>query len=113
MTNFITLDIAHPPLRAGDAETALDDTLRAMKSTSGKRVLKIIHGYGKSGKGGTLKETVLNWAYRNKRQIKGVIAGDQYSLLDKQTQDMRRACGPMADSDLEAANPGITLIWVK
>src|SRR5512140_2597413 len=98
MTNLITLDIAHPPLRASDAETALDETLRAMKSTSTKRVLKIIHGYGKSGKGGTLKETVLNWAYRNRRRIKSVIAGEQYSLHDKQTQEMRRACGPMADS---------------
>ncbi|HEY6951078.1 MAG TPA: Smr/MutS family protein [Bacteroidota bacterium] len=112
MNSLRILDIAHPPMRADDAEKVLDELLRSMKKSAGTRVLKIIHGYGKSGRGGTLKETVLNWSYRNKRRIRGVIAGEQYSVHNKLTQEMRRVCGQVFDSDLEAANPGVTIIWV-
>ena len=108
-----TLDIAHPPLHGGVAERELDDALRMVRGSGNLRGLKIIHGYGKSGSGGVLKDVVLNWAYRNKRWIKSVIPGEQYSVHDRQTLEMRMHAGQISDPDLEAGNPGITIIWVK
>ncbi len=113
MNYLHTIDIAHPPLRTGDAETALDEMLRALGLSTTLRCMKVIHGYGKSGKGGSLKETVLNWTYRNKRRLRAVIPGERYSVHDKVTQEMRTVCGQLTDPDLETANPGITIVWVK
>ncbi len=108
-----TVDIAHPPLRGEDAERELDEILRKVRGSDCLRGLKIIHGYGKSGTGGVLKVLVLNWTFRNKRRLRGVIPGEQYSVHDRQTQEMRSQVGQVADPDLDAGNPGITIVWVK
>ena len=108
-----SMDIAHPPFRVIEAENVLNETLWMIKVSASLRGMKIIHGYGKSGKGGSLKEAVLNWAYRNKNRIRGAIAGEQYSVHHQLTQEMRLACGQVPDSDLDTGNPGMTIIWVK
>ncbi len=113
MNYLQAIDIAHPPLGVNEAERALDETLWMIKVSASLRGFKIIHGYGKSGKGGSMKEAVLNWAYRNRNRIRGIIPGEQYSVQDKLTQEMRTLCGQASDSDLENANPGMTIIWVK
>jgi hypothetical protein len=113
MNNLDTVDIAHPPLRGEEAERVLDEMLRKVRTSGQLRGLKIIHGYGKSGSGGSLKEVVLNWAYRNRRRIRGAIPGEQYSVHDTLTQEMRAQLGQSPDSDLDVANPGMTIIWVK
>jgi hypothetical protein len=113
MNNMHTVDIAHPPLRGADAERVLDEMLGMIKASGHLRGLKIIHGYGKSGTGGSLKQVVLNWAYNNRGRIKGMIPGEQYSVHDALTQEMRAQLGQGTDSDLDAANTGMTIIWVK
>jgi hypothetical protein len=113
MNSLHTVDIAHPPLRSADAERVLDELLRVIRGSGQLRGLKIIHGYGKSGSGGLLKQVVLNWAYNNRGWIKSVIPGEQYSVHDALTQKMRAQIGQEPDADLDAANPGMTIIWVK
>lgn len=76
-------------------------------------VVKIIRGHGKSGKGGLLKQVVLDWAYRNRKRIRAVIPGEQYGVFDERTLEMRTACGQTADPDLGRGNPGIAAMWVK
>ncbi len=108
-----TIDIAHPPLRVAEAEDILDEMLRTLQTSQQWRSVKIIHGYGKSGKGGSLKMAVLNWCYRNKGRVRGVITGEQYSAHERTTQDMRTQCGQIPDPDLDSGNPGITIVWIK
>jgi len=108
-----TIDIAHPPMFSDDAEIFLDDTLRMIRSSSSLRVLKIIHGKGTEEHPARLKEIVKNWAYRNHSRIRAVITGEEYDLFNADVQDLRSACGQEVDSDLGAANAGITIIWIK
>ncbi len=108
-----TIDIAHPPLNAEAAEKILNDEVNHIRSAKELRALKVIHGHGTNERPAVLKHVVHNWAYRNRTHLMTVIPGEDYHILNTQTQEMRRVCGQVADEDLGAANSGITLIWVK
>jgi hypothetical protein len=108
-----TIDIAHPPLASEAAEHVLDNGLIQIRSTKKWRVLKVIHGHGTSERPSVLKQVVRNWAYRNRSHLLAVIPGEEYSILDPKTQEMRKQCGQVADVDLGASNPGMTLLWIK
>jgi len=108
-----TIDVAHPPLSAQAAEQILDDTLQMIRMSPKYRVLKVIHGKGTIEKPGILKSVVQNWAYRNRQHLKAWIPGEQYSLFDPKTQEMRSICGQVKDRDLGASNTGITVFWVR
>jgi hypothetical protein len=110
---LLVIDVAHPPRRPGDVETELQDALRKAQGSPSIRVIKIIHGYGSSGKGGVTRETVRNWGYVNRKRIRYIIAGEQYSLTDEATQTLRREVGDYPDPDIGAGNGGITVIWVR
>jgi hypothetical protein len=109
---IVTVNVAHPPLSGADAEKLLDETLRSMRASSTRRVLKIIHGYGSSGKGGTLRETVRNWCFRRRSQVLAVIPGEDATPYDARTQEVAQACGVSAVADLGPANDGMTILWV-
>jgi hypothetical protein len=109
---IVTVNIAHPPLSGADAERLLDESLRAIRSASSHRVLRIIHGYGSSGKGGTLKETARNWCYSRRSQIRAVLHGEDATPFDARAQEIAQACGVSVTSDLGPANDGMTIIWV-
>jgi len=108
-----TIDVAHPPLPAQRAEQLLDDALQMIRMSPTYRVLKVIHGKGTIEKPGILKSVVQNWAYRNRQRFKAWIPGEQYSLFDPTTQELRSVCGQVNDRDLGASNTGITVFWVK
>lgn len=82
----------------------------------GVRVLKVIHGYGASGKGGKLciglrKSFVLR---KKEGVIKDFIAGENLSIFENATLRLLEAvpefCG---DPDLNTTNEGITILWLK
>jgi hypothetical protein len=108
-----TIDVGHPARPADEVERVLDDALALVRSSPSLRVLKIIHGYGRSGRGGSTKEVILNWAHRRRSHLRAVIPGERYGLFDPVTQQLRREAGPFPDRDLDRANPGVTLLWVK
>lgn len=110
---ILTLDVAHPPRHPDIVEQELLDALSKVRNSSSLRILKIVHGHGSSGKGGSTKEGVRNWAFRFRGKFKAIIEGESYSVYDSDTQEMRREVGSYGDTDLENANPGITLLWVK
>lgn len=84
-----------------------------VRNSSTLRVLKIVHGYGSSGKGGSTKEVVRNWVFRKRAKFGNIIDGENYSLFDPGTQRMRTEIGEYADVDLGSGNSGITIVWVK
>jgi hypothetical protein len=108
-----TIDIAHPPLKSDDAEQLLENKLQDARLSKERRVLKVIHGYGSLERPGVLKEVVRNWAYRNRAKLLAVIPGEEYTMFDLKTIEMRKSCGQMFDPDLGVNNPGITLIWIR
>ena len=108
-----TIDIAHPALASEVAEEALDGAIAYIRSSRTLRVLKIIHGHGDSERPSVLKGIVQNWAYRNRKHFKAVIAGEEYGIFNPDTLELRKACGQVSDGDLDAHNPGVTIIWVK
>lgn len=77
------------------------------------RVMKLIHGYGSSGKGGKLRLAVRRELTRaqNAAQISCFIPGEQFSIFDPDTQRALNACAELRrDPDLERHNNGVTLI---
>jgi hypothetical protein len=78
-------------------------------------VLKIIHGYGSSGKGGTLCSGLRkSFALRKKeRTIKDFVKGEDFSIFDPVTLAMIDQVPELrGDPDLEAINEGVTLLWL-
>lgn len=107
------IDVAHPPRTADHVESELIRAWSQVRNSSTLRVLKIVHGYGSKGKGGSTREVVRNWAYHNRGKFRMVFDGEGYSLGNPDVQELVKEVGNYVDSDLERANPGILLIWVK
>jgi hypothetical protein len=110
---LLTIDVAHPPRHPDVVEEELLRALSQVRNSSTLRILKVIHGYGSSGKGGSTKDVVHNWMFRNRNKCKMIIDGEKYSLYHPDVQEMRKTLGNYEDPDLSSANPGITIIWVK
>lgn len=108
---MLTIDIAHPPLSGAVAEETLDAALRKVRLSDSLRVIRIIHGYGSAGKGGTLRVIARNWAFRQ-RHVRGVIYGEDLSLFNSLAQSMCSECG-ISIGSMGSSNEGMSLIWVK
>jgi hypothetical protein len=82
----------------------------------GVRVLKVIHGYGSSGKGGKLCFGLRkSFALRKKEgAIREFIPGEEFSIFNQTTLDLLEAVPELrGDPDLNATNEGVTLLWLK
>ena len=82
----------------------------------GVRVLKVIHGYGSSGRGGALC-VGLRKSFRLRTKegvIKGFIAGEDFSIFNDVVLALLEAVPELrGDADLDATNEGITILWLK
>lgn len=112
MTPLFTIDVAHPPRSSSAVEQELHDAWQHVRHTPGLRLLKVIHGYGSTGGPGSTRETTRNWAYNHRRHFRAIIDGEEYSLFDASTRELRSAVGPYDDPDLDSANRGILVIWI-
>lgn len=110
---LLTVDVAHPPRHPDVVEMELRETLQTLRNSPSIRVLKVIHGYGSTGRGGATRETVRNWGYLNRGRIRRIIHGEDYSLTDGVTVELRREVGDYPDPDLGAQNGGITVFWIR
>ena len=82
----------------------------------GVKVLKVIHGYGSSGKGGALCVGLRkSFGLRKKGGvIKDFIAGEDYSIFNQSVLALLEAVPELrSDPDLNATNEGITVLWLK
>jgi hypothetical protein len=100
----------------------LDDARRVViaeikeAKREGVTVLKVIHGYGSSGKGGTLRIGLRKSFGLRKKEgvIKDFIAGEDFSIFDETTLDLLEAVPELrGDPDLGTTNEGVTIIWLK
>ncbi len=107
------VDVAHPPLPQGAVEELLFQIWMEARNTPDVRVIKVIHGYGSSGRGGMTQQVVRNWASKMRSKFRSVIDGERYSLYDPASQEMRRELGGFDDSELDAGNQGITYLWLR
>ena len=98
---------------------SVDDAIRRITyniktaGALGVTAIKIIHGYGASGKGGAIRVEARKYLERQKTrgQIKGLIIGEEFSIFDDATRKAFLVCDELRrDSDLERHNNGITII---
>jgi hypothetical protein len=83
---------------------------------AGVRVLKVIHGYGSSGRGGTLRLGLRrSFALRKKEGLlKSFILGEDFSIFNEPTLALLEAVPELrGDPDLNATNEGMTLLWLS
>lgn len=82
----------------------------------GVKVLKVIHGYGSSGKGGALC-IGLRKSFRLRKKegvIRDFVEGEDFSIFNATTLAMLEAASDLrGDCDLNATNEGVTLLWLK
>jgi len=82
-------------------------------SARGVSAIKFIHGYGSSGKGGSIRTEARKYLDRQiaRGQIKGYIKGEDFSIFDENTRTAFAVCDDLRrDSDLERHNNGITIV---
>jgi hypothetical protein len=80
------------------------------------RVLKVIHGYGSSGKGGALCVGLRRSFGLRKKEgvIKDFIRGEDFSIFNPTVLSMLDAVPALrGDPDLNATNEGVTVLWLK
>jgi hypothetical protein len=107
------IDVAHPPRHPDHVEEELMDAWLHVRGSSSLRILKVVNGYGSSGRGGSTREVVRNWAYRNRSRFVAVIPGEEYTLFHDATARLRKEVGDFPDPDLGTSNGGLTIIHVK
>lgn len=105
-TGLPTLDAAR--------RLVIEEIKRARRE--GVRVLKVIHGYGSSGQGGALR-VGLRKSFRLRKKegvVRDFIAGEDFSIFNDKVLALLDSFPELrGDSDLNATNEGITIVWLK
>jgi hypothetical protein len=80
------------------------------------RVLKVVHGYGSTGKGGRIRTELLKHleSLKSSGRIKLFVPGDKWDIFDADAREIINTCRELSsDSDLGSFNKGITIILIK
>jgi hypothetical protein len=94
-----------------EARRRLLDELRQAKR-AGVVAIKIIHGYGSTGKGGTLRGALRKSLLRRKKEglVTRVIFGEKWNVFEEDARYAIERCPELrADRDLNRSNEGITI----
>ena len=82
----------------------------------GLKVLKVIHGYGSSGKGGALC-IGLRKSFRLRKKegvIRDFISGEDFSIFSDTVLALLESVPELrGDPDLGATNEGVTILWLN
>ena len=81
--------------------------------TAGTLALKIIHGYGSSGTGGTLRHAIRRSLRKRVKegQIRCFVGGEEWDVFAESTRQILEDCPELArDRDLAGYNEGITIV---
>lgn len=112
MQRYKTLNLEAGLPTVEEARQHLITELRRLKQ-SGVLALKIIHGYGSSGKGGALRGALRTSLLRRKKEglVARVIFGEKWNIFEKNTRYAIEHCPELRhDRDLNRSNEGITLV---
>ena len=94
------------------ARIRLNQELRIAKA-QGETLLKIIHGYGSTGKGGAIKKDVQLQLNSKKRQgvIREYVKGENFSPFDETSRKISMVQPAITkDKDYYNCNEGITIV---
>ena len=86
--------------------------IRSCKA-SGVAAVKIIHGYGSTGKGGEIRTAARQYlaAQKNLKLIRDYIPGEDFSIFNEATRRAFLICDALRfDHDLDQYNNGITIV---
>lgn len=78
-------------------------------------VIKIIHGYGSSGKGGRIRTAVRKYLKEQQAagKISAMIRGEDFSIFSETTRRALAQCENLRqDRDLENENMGVTFVII-
>jgi len=111
-TRVINLEEGQP--RVNEALLRLD---RAIAEARRDHVVlvKLIHGYGSKGVGGSIKEEVASALARHRRSslIRDFIAGEDFRVSNQPTWDLLKKFPELKqDRDLSRNNRGITIVLI-
>lgn len=98
-----------------EARKLVLDEIRKCKR-EGVRALKIIHGYGSSGKGGKLQFGLRKSFQMRKKEgaIRDYIPGENFSIFNEVVLRLLDAVPELrGDPDLNATNEGVTVLWLE
>jgi hypothetical protein len=76
-------------------------------------VLKLIHGYGSSGRGGKLRDAIRRSLRKRQKEkkIRAFVPGEAWGIFNEAARDVLDACPDLArDRDLNGYNEGITIV---
>ena len=107
-----TADIKSDRPTADQAPRRVDMAL-AMARMSGASAVKLIHGYGSTGKGGRIRTEARRrlGELRAKGKVKGFIPGEDFSIFNADTRSAFQACAALRqDGDLDRRNNGVTIV---
>jgi hypothetical protein len=98
-----------------EARRLVAEEIRRAKR-EGVKILKVIHGYGSSGKGGALCVGLRKSFKLRKKEgvIRDFVAGEDFSIFNATVLAMLEAAPELrGDPDLNATNEGVTVVWLK
>jgi hypothetical protein len=113
MAGYLTeVNIKEDMPSAADAVKRVTFHIRNGRSM-GAAAVKLIHGYGSSGKGGKIRTEVRAYLSRQKaqRQIRDYISGEEFSIFNEATRSAFLLCDELRrDRDLDRSNNGVTIV---
>jgi hypothetical protein len=112
MPTFKTLNIEAGFPTVDETRRLLLAELRQAKQ-SGVVAVKIIHGYGSTGKGGALRQALRSSLLRRKKEglVTRVIFGEKWNVFEDDSRYAIECCPELRhDRDLNRSNEGITLV---
>ena len=110
-----TINIENGMPTSDQAMVTLNNRIYAERA-SGARAVKIIHGYGSTGKGGVIRKACLLKLrdYKRMRVIKDFCPGDRFGPFDEDGRRLAQTFPELrSDVDWGRHNDGITIVLFK
>lgn len=107
---IVNIEAGMPTVK--EATVRLSLALRQAKA-AGFATVKIIHGYGSTGRGGAIKAGAQGFLAGKKadRSIKGFVKGEDFSPFHSEARRLLDLCPELSrDSDYDRSNQGITIV---
>ena len=106
----LNLELGYPTV--DQAMRRLDAEIAASKQMK-RRAMKIIHGYGSSGKGGKIRTACRK--HLKEAQSRGEIAmwlpGERFTIFEEDARQLMQHCEALRrDPDREQYNNGVTFV---
>ena len=77
----------------------------------GTPAMKLVHGYGSSGKGGRLRTACRTWL---RQQELCFLPGEEFSIFNQEARRWLALCPRLRqDRDLDAENRGVTFVLLE